>query len=438
MAKLFRAGQIFRAFKYRNYRLFFTGQGLSLIGTWMQRIALGWLVYKLTDSAFLLGVVSFSSQIPTFLFASLAGVISDKYNKHKIIVLTQIFAMVQAFVLALLTLTDNINIWYIIILSIMLGFINAFDMPTRQSFVVDLIEDKKDLSNAIALNSSIFNTARLIGPTIAGILISLFGEGICFLINAISYFAVITALLLMKIKPVSKKARKEKFLKGLKEGIKYAYNFIPIRTLLILLAVMSLVGMPYTVLMPVFARDILHGNANTLGFLLGGAGVGALIGAIYLASRKSVLGLGRLIVKTGSIFSVGLIIFSFSRSLFISLPIMLFTGFGMMLLMASTNTLLQTLVDDDKRGRVMSLYVMAFMGSAPIGSLIAGTLASRIGAPYTVLIGGIICLLTALWFTKQLPTLRKSIRPIYIRLGILPEVSQGIQSTTNLNMPPNK
>jgi len=281
MAKLFRAGQIFRAFKYRNYRLFFTGQGLSLIGTWMQRIALGWLVYKLTDSAFLLGVVSFSSQIPTFLFASLAGVISDKYNKHKIIVLTQIFAMVQAFVLALLTLTDNINIWYIIILSIMLGFINAFDMPTRQSFVVDLIEDKKDLSNAIALNSSIFNTARLIGPTIAGILISLFGEGICFLINAISYFAVITALLLMKIKPVSKKARKEKFLKGLKEGIKYAYNFIPIRTLLILLAVMSLVGMPYTVLMPVFARDILHGNANTLGFLLGGAGVGALIGAIY-------------------------------------------------------------------------------------------------------------------------------------------------------------
>ncbi len=435
---IFRTAQIFRAFKYRNYRLFFTGQGLSLVGTWMQRIALGWLVYKLTDSAFLLGLVSFSSQIPTFLFASLAGVISDRYNKHKIIVLTQIFAMIQAFVLAFLTLSNIVNIWHIIILSIMLGLINAFDMPTRQSFVVELIEDKKDLSNAIALNSSIFNTARLIGPTIAGILISAFGEGVCFLINAISYIAVITALLLMKINFTSKKARKENFFKGLKEGIKYAYNFIPIRTLLILLAVMSLMGMPYTVLMPVFARDILHGNANTLGFLLGGAGVGALIGSIYLASRKSVLGLGRLIVKTGSIFSVGLIIFSFSESLFISLPLMLFTGFGMMLQMASTNTLLQTLVDDDKRGRVMSLYVMAFMGSAPIGSLIAGTIASKIGAPHTVLIGGIICLLTALWFAKQLPTLRKNIRPIYIKLGILPEVSQGIQSATNLNMPPNK
>ena len=430
--------QILRAFKYRNYRLFFVGQGISLIGTWMQQIALGWLVYRLTDSAFLLGVVSFSSQIPTFLLASFAGVLADRYNKHKIIIITQIMAMVQASILAVLTLTVNVEIWHVISLAVLVGVINAFDMPTRQTFIIDLVEDKKDLPNAIALNSSMFNAARLIGPTVAGILISLYGEGICFLINAISYIAVISALLSMKIKSSKHEVKKEKVLKGLKEGIKYAYNFVPIRILLILIGIANLAGMPYTVLMPVFAKDILHGNANTLGYLLGAVGIGAFIGAIYLASRKTVMGLGKWISIAGGIFSIGLILFSFSTSLLFSLPLMVLAGFGMMMTMASSNTLIHTIVDDDKRGRIMSLYVMAFMGTAPFGSLIAGALANKIGAPYTILLSGITCLISTIWFAKQLPKLRKYIKPIYIKLGILPEVSKGLQSTTNLNMPPNK
>ncbi|MCB9249902.1 MAG: MFS transporter [Ignavibacteriales bacterium] len=429
---------ILRALKSRNYRLFFSGQGISLIGTWMQQIALGWLVYRLTDSAFLLGLVSFASQIPTFLLASFAGVLADRYDKHKIIIITQTFAMIQAAILSILTLMGIVHIWHIISLSILLGLINAFDMPTRQTFVIDLVEDKKDLPNAIALNSSMFNAARLIGPTIAGILISLYGEGICFLINAVSYIAVIIGLLLMRIEPKIREAKKEKVLRGLKEGVKYAYDFIPIRTLLILIAIISLSGMPYTVLMPIFAKDILHGNANTLGYLLGSVGIGAFTGAIYLASRKTVLGLGRLIAIASTIFAVGLLLFSFSTSLIFSIPLMFVAGLGMMMQMASSNTLLQTIVDDDKRGRIMSLYVMAFMGTAPFGSLIAGSLASKIGAPYTVLLSGITCLLTAFWFAKNLPNLRKHIRPVYVKMGIIQEVSSGLQSATHLNMPPNK
>jgi len=429
--------QTLRALRYRNYRLFFSGQSLSLIGTWMQQVALGWLVYRLTDSAFLLGLVGFSSQIPTFILASVAGVLADRYNKHKIIIITQTLAMIQAFILTFLTLSSTIQIWQILVLSLFSGLINAFDMPTRQSFVIEMVDDRNDLPNAIALNSSMFNAARLIGPTIAGILITAIGEGFCFLVNALSYLTVIAALLMMKIGPPVITKKKEKVLEGLKEGIKYAYNFKPIRALLLLIGLISLTGMPYTVLMPVFARDILHGDAHTLGFLFGAVGSGALIGAIYLASRKSVLGLGRWIAIATSIFSLGLLFFSFSREIYLSIGLMLFTGFGMMMQMASTNTLLQTLVDDDKRGRIMSLYVMAFMGTAPFGSFMAGTLASTIGAPYTVLSSGIICLIGAIVFYKNLPSLRKHIRPIYIKMGILPEVSKGLQSSTNLRMPPN-
>ncbi|MFZ1291536.1 MAG: MFS transporter [Melioribacteraceae bacterium] len=429
---------ILRAFKSRNYRLFFGGQGISLIGTWMQQIALGWLVYKLTDSAFLLGLVSFSAQIPTFIFASFAGVFADKYNKHKIILTTQVLALFQSSFLAVLTLTNVIEIWHIIVLSIFNGLINSFDMPTRQSFVIDLIDDKNDLPNAIALNSSMFNAARLIGPTIAGIIISAFGEGICFLINAISYFAVINALLLMKFNNKGKQVSEKKLLKGVKEGFVYAYNFIPIRTLLLLISILSLTGMPYTVLMPIFAKDILHGDANTLGFLFGAIGVGAFIGAIYLASRKTILGLGKLIVIATIVFSIGLIFFSQSGAIYFSIPLMIFTGWGMMTQMASSNTLLQTIVDEDKRGRIMSLYVMSFMGTAPFGSLLAGSLAGKIGAANTVLLMGIISLFTAFWFSKELPTIRKFTKPIYIKLGIIPEVSKGLQSATHLNIPPNK
>ena len=429
--------QTLRALRYRNYRLFFSGQSLSLIGTWMQQVALGWLVYRLTDSAFLLGLVGFSSQIPTFVLASVAGVLADRYNKHKILIATQTLAMLQACILAFLTLTSSIQIWQILLLSLFSGLINAFDMPTRQSFVIDMVEDRNDLPNAIALNSSMFNAARLIGPTVAGILITAIGEGFCFLVNGISYLTVIAALLMMKIEPLAIAQKNEKILEGMKEGIKYAYNFKPIRALLLLIGLVSLTGMPYTVLMPVFARDILHGDAHTLGFLFGAVGSGALVGAIYLASRKSILGLGKWIAIAASIFSLGLLFFSFSRNIYLSIGLMLFTGFGMMMHMASTNTLLQTLVDDDKRGRVMSLYVMAFMGTAPFGSFMAGSLAGAIGAPYTVLSSGIICLTGALIFYRNLPSLRKHIRPIYIQKGILPEVSTGLQSTTHLKMPPN-
>lgn len=427
---------VLRALRYRNYRLFFGGQAISLVGTWMQQIALGWLVYRLTDSAFLLGLVGFATQVPTFLVATFAGVIADKYDNHKIIIMTQSLAMIQAFLLAYLTLSHQVTIWHIMILCVFIGLINAFDMPTRQSFVIEMVENKVDLPNAIALNSSMFNSARLIGPTIAGFLISSVGEGMCFLLNAISYIAVIVALLAMKIKRKERISKQKKVLSGLKEGIKYAYDFKPIRALLIQIAVASFAGMPYAILMPVVARDILHGNANTLGFLMGAVGIGAVTGAVYLASRKSVLGLGKWVFYASSIFGCSLILFSFSKNIPISIFLLLFTGFGMMVQMATCNTLLQTIVDDDKRGRVMSFYVTAFVGAAPFGSIIAGSLAGSIGTPSTILISGLIMLTGGIIFRSVLPSIRILVKPIYVNKGIIPEVSSGIQVTTHLQMPP--
>jgi MFS family permease len=412
---------IFRALHHRNYRLFFGGQGISLIGTWMQQIAMSWLVYDLTHSAFLLGFVGFLGQIPSLLLSPFAGVLSDRWNRHRIVICTQSLAMLQAFVLALLTLTGAIAIWHIIILALFLGFINAFDMPTRQAFVVEMVETGEDLGNAIALNSLLFNGARLLGPSIGGILIALLGEGMCFLLNGISYIAVIVALLAMKITKREIRSRSSQVLKDLREGFTYAFGFPPIRSLLLLLALTSLTAMPYTVLMPVFAKNILHGGPQTLGFLLGASGVGAAVGAIYLASRTSVLGLGRLIVIASSIFGIALIAFSISRILLLSLLLLVLTGFGMMVQMASSNTVLQTIVEEDKRGRVMSLYTMAFMGMVPFGSLLAGSLASKIGAPGTIMISGIACILGSTLFARKLPLLRELVRPIYMRKGIVQE-----------------
>jgi MFS family permease len=425
---------IVRSLHHRNFRLFFSGQSISLIGTWMQRIALGWLVYRLTSSAFLLGLVGFAGQIPTFLLASFAGVLADRYNRHRILIFTQTLAMIQAIVLSFLVLSHLIKIWHIIVLSMVLGIINAFDMPTRQSFMVEMVEEKKDLGNAIALNSSMVNSARLLGPSAAGLLIAALGEGTCFLINAISYMAVIVSLLLMKIEQKNIKPHNSKVLQELKEGFRYALDFAPIRDILLIFALVNLTGMPYMVLMPVFAKDVLHGGPSTLGFLMGSTGLGALTGALYLASRKSVLGLGKKIPIAATVFGSALIIFSFSRLLFFSLGLMLLTGIGQMILMASSNTLLQTIVDDDKRGRVMSFYTMAFMGATPVGSLIAGFLASKIGAPLTVFIGGLACIFGAFFFAKRLPILRKLVRPIYIKMGIIPEIAIGIQSTTELSI----
>lgn len=436
LVSIFGLSNIVRSLRYRNYRLFFYGQSISLIGTWIQRITVPWLVYRLTGSVFLLGLVGFAGQIPTFLISPFAGVVIDRWNRHKILVITQVLALIQALVLALLFYEKSISVWHIAILSVFLGIINAFDMPARQSFVVDMIEKKEDLGNAIALNSSMVNSARLIGPSIAGVLISLTGEGMCFMINAVSYIFVITFLLMMKIKPRKIVVQDTNVFQKFKEGYKYTFGFIPIRYIILLLALVSLMGMPYTVLMPVFAKSILHGGSHTFGFLMGATGVGALIGAVYMASRKNAAGLENFIPWFAGIFGLGLILFSFSTNFILSMFLLLITGFGMLMQMTSSNTILQTIVDDDKRGRVMSFYTMAFMGTAPFGSLLAGSLASKVGAPNTLLIGGVACILGALIFMRKLPKIKKSIRPIYIRLGILPELVAGIQSATELINPP--
>ena len=413
---------IFRALYSRNYRLFFGGQGISLIGTWMQQIAMSWLVYRLTNSAFLLGLIGFSSQICSFFFSPFAGIISDRWNRHHILVVTQSLAMVQAFILAFLTLTGVIAVYHLVILGIFLGFVNSFDMPTRQAFVVEMVEKREDLGNAIALNSFLFNGARLVGPSIAGLLISILGEGMCFLLNGFSFLAVILALLAMKMTSNKKPAEKIQVLQGVKEGFTYALGFPPIRTIIFFLGWISLVGMASTTLMPVFAKDILRGGPQTYGFLMAAIGVGAIIAAIFLASRKSVLGLGKVIVIGSGIFGIGLILFSLSHILWLSFFLLLLTGFGMMVHMASSNTILQTMVDDDKRGRVMSLYTMAFMGMAPFGSLAGGSLAGKIGGPYTLIMAGASCLVGSFLFAKKLPFIRQMIRPIYVRKGILREI----------------
>jgi MFS family permease len=422
---------IFRALYHRNYRLFFGGQGISLIGTWMQQIAMGWLVYRMTHSAFLLGLIGFSSQICSLFFSPFAGVLSDRYNRHRILVATQSLALVQAFLLATLTLTGVITVHHLILLSLFLGFVNAFDMPTRQAFVVEMVEKREDLGNAIALNSFLFNGARLVGPSMAGILIFFLGEGMCFLLNGFSFLAVIIALLAMKMTPRKKEVKRTQVLQEFKEGFIYAFGFPPIRSILLFLAWISLVGTANTTLMPVFARDILRGDSQTYGFLMAAIGLGAIIGAIFLASRTSVLGLGRIIIIASATLGIGLISFSFSHTLWLSLFLLLLTGFGMMVHMVSSNTILQTMVDEDKRGRVMSLYVMAFMGMAPFGSLAGGGLASKIGASNTLIIGGASCLFGSFLFMKKLPSLRKMGRPIYIKKGILSEKSEGEIPTQN-------
>ena len=425
-----------RALKHRNYKLFFGGQSLSLIGTWMTQIATSWLVYRVTHSALLLGLVSFSGQLPALLLLPFAGVWVDRWNRHSVLKITQVLSMLESFALAALALSGSIAIWQIIVLTMFQGAVNAFDMPARQAFLVEMIEDRADLANAIALNSTMVNGARLVGPSIAGIIISIAGEGYCFLIDGISYLAVIASLFLMRIRPSGVRRPQHNVISELREGWSYVMNFAPIRSILTLLAAISLIGVPYMVLMPVFASTVLHGGPHTLGFLTGASGVGALISAITLAMRKSIVGLGRMIAITAFTFGAGLIVFGFSRSLWLSLLLMLFIGFSMMQQMAAGNTILQTIVDEDKRGRVMSFYTMAFIGAAPFGSLIAGALASKIGAPLTVVYSGSLCVLVAFWFSTQLKEIRRIMKPIYVGLGILPEVATGMQAAAVLQTPP--
>ncbi|MBW4668328.1 MAG: MFS transporter [Cyanomargarita calcarea GSE-NOS-MK-12-04C] len=407
------------ALRSRNYRLFFAGQGISLTGSWMTQLATIWLVYNLTQSPLMLGVVGFTSQILNFVFGPFGGVFVDRFSRHRTLICTQILAMIQSLLLAVLALTGVIQVWHIIVLSLFQGLINAVDAPARQAFVPELVEKREDLASAIAINSTMFNGARLIGPAIGGLLIASFGPAYCFLIDGLSYIAVIFALLAMRIRPIKIPKSKVNPLQSIKEGFVYAFSFAPIRSILLLSALVSLFGMQYTVLVPIFAEEILKGSAETLGFLMAASGVGALFGGVYLATRQKVVGIGKLIAFSPTILGIGLIAFSFSRFLPFSLATMLFVGLGTILQVVSSNTFLQTIVDDDKRGRVMSLFTMSFLGTIPFGNLLGGVLATHIGAPNTLVIDGIVCILGSIYFTTQLPNLRELVRTVYEEKGIL-------------------
>ena len=424
-----RWNNIVRPLRSRNYRLFFMGQGISLTGTWMQRTALLWLVGTMyadeKTAAFWLGVVGFASQIPALLLTPLAGALADRWNRRRMLLGAQSLAMVQSFLLAFLTLSGEMHIWQIVALSLWLGVVNAVDVPTRQSFVIEMVERPEDLTGAIALNSSLVNAGRLAGPALGGLMTALFGVGACFLLNGFSFLAVILALLVMRTKPRPKQPGRKHVFQNLAEGLVYAFTFPPIRALLLIMALVSLAGMPYHSLLPAFTRHLLHGGPKGYGALVAAAGIGALSGALYLASRFSVRGLLRMIAIAPALFGSLLLVFSLNRSFPLALVLMPMLGLGQMLLMASCNTVLQTIVDDDKRGRVMSFYSLSFMGVAPLGNLLAGVAAREFGSAATMAVGGVACVLGAIEFSRRLPRLRRLIRPIYASKGIVTEVAAG-------------
>ncbi len=413
---------ITRALAHRNYRLFFGGQSVSLMGTWITRIATSWLVYRLTGSALLLGTVGFCGQIPTLVLAPFAGVLVDRWDRHRMLVWTQALSALQSLALAVLALSGVITVGWVLALQVAQGVINSFDTPARQSFVVQMVDDPADLPNAIALNSTMVNASRIIGPSIGGIIIAAVGEGWCFLIDAISYLAVIWSLLAMRVPRTERSARDTTMLEELRAGVQYVTKFVPVRTALVVLAIVSAMGMPYTVLMPVVASRTLHGGAHTLGFLMTATGLGAVAGALYMASRRTVLGLGRVMVASTLAFGTGLVAFGLARSLWLALIVLIVVGAGFMTQMAATNTILQTIVEERLRGRVMAFYTMAFLGTAPIGSLLAGIVADRVGVSATIIGGGVVCVIGGLWLATRLRTLREHVRPIYVELGILAAV----------------
>jgi len=407
-----------RALRHRNFQLFFAGQLISLIGTWMQTVAQSWLVYRLTGSTLLLGTVGFASQFPVFLVAPIGGAVADRSKRYRVVIATQTASMLLAFILAILTLSHHIQVWQIMVLAAGLGIVNAFDIPARQAFLMDMV-GREDLMNAIALNSSMFNGARIIGPAVAGVVVAWVGEGWCFFANAVSYIAVIAGLLMMKITHPVNLAKEGSPLEHILAGFRFAAQTAPIRAILLLLGLVSLVGMPYSVLMPVFASEILHGGARELGLLMGATGIGALLGALSLASRVGVKGLGKLIAACAGGFGMSLIAFAFSKIFWLSLILLVPVGFTMMVQMASSNTLLQSMVPDQMRGRVIALYTMMFMGVAPFGAFFAGALAHRIGAPWTVAIGGFACICGAALFGSILPRFRAQARELILAQGMV-------------------
>jgi MFS family permease len=406
-----------RALQHRNFQLFFSGQMISLVGTWMQTVALAWLIYRLTGSALLLGAEGFARQIPVFLIAPIGGTIADRHNRYRVVIATQTLSMVLAFILAALTLLHLIKIWEIFVLSGLLGVLNAFDIPARQAFIVEMV-GKEDLMNAIALNSSMFNGARVVGPAVAGILVASIGEGWCFFANAVSFIAVIIGLLMMRIEPRQIAGATHSAVRQIAEGMKWVYHTLPVRALLTLLGLLSLLGMPYSVLMPIFADRILHGGARGLGILMGASGVGALLGAVTLTLKKSLRGLGTWIAISAAGFGIALVLFAYTRIFWLSAGLLIPVGFFIMIEMASSNTLIQSMVPDQLRGRVMSIYSMMFMGMAPIGALLSGAVAHVMGAPATVAMGGVLCLVAAVGFSLFLPSVRTTARQLIMAQGL--------------------
>jgi MFS family permease len=413
------APSILRSLRHRNYRLFFFGQLISLVGTWMQSVAQQWLVYRLTHSPALLGWVGFAGQIPIFFLATFGGVLADRRNRLHILVGTQSASMLLAAILAILTLTHSIQIWHIFVLATLLGAVNAVDIPTRQTFVADLVS-RDDLPNAIALNSSMVNGARIVGPAVAGLVVASIGEGWCFFANAVSYLAVIAGLLMMNVKymPVAKTASA---FRHVVEGYRYVASTAPVRVLLVMLGIVSLVAMPYTILMPVFADEILHGGASALGMLMGSSGFGALTGALLLARRQRLRGLGKWVAAATSAFGVSLILFSQSRNFSLSMLFLYPAGFFLMTQMAASNTLIQSMVPDRLRGRVMAVYSMMFMGMAPLGALLAGSLARTLSAPTVVALSGSIGVVVGILFAFRLPSIRPLARQLILDQQVIPQ-----------------
>lgn len=410
---------LLRALRHRDYRIFMGGQLISLIGTWMQTVAESWLVYRLTGSALLLGVAGFANRIPIFLLSPIGGAVADRYSRHRIVIATQVASMVLAAALAFLTLTHLVRIWHLMVIAALLGVVNAFDIPGRQSFVVELVA-REDLQNAIALNSSMFNGARVVGPAIAGVLVAGVGEGWCFFANAVSYIAVIIGLLIMRVPPTPAAARPASAVAHVMEGFQFVSRSRPIMALLLLLGLISLMGTPYSVLMPIIADQTFHSGARGLGILMGASGVGALVGALSLASRVGLHGYGRTIAFAAIGFGVSLIAFSAARSLWLGVAFLLPVGFAMMTQMAASNTLIQSMIPNQLRGRVMAVYSMMFMGMAPIGALLAGSLAGWLGATTTVAAGGAFCLIGGLLFLQRLPHLRGEARQLILAQQVVP------------------
>jgi MFS family permease len=437
---------MWRALAHRNFRLFFVGQGISLVGTWMTRVATYWLIFRLAGQdekaqAVMLGMIGFAGQLPSLILGPVAGALVDRWNRHRLLIVTQVLSMVQSALLAAVAFGGGEGLATIVtvfVLAMLQGAINAFDMPVRQSFMVDMVERREDLANAIALNSSLVNGSRLVGPALAGLIIAASSEAWCFTFDALSYLAVIASLLMMVVRPTSQARQHQPVWTGMREGMRYAFGFAPIRAILLLVALIGFMAIPYTALLPMFARNILHGGARELGFLQSAAGCGALVGVLYLASRQTVVGLGRVIAIATGLFGASLFAFAFSENLWLSMALMAFTGMGMMMQMASSNTILQTLVDEDKRGRVMSLYTMGFLGTAPFGSLFASGLAPLIGAPGTVMVSGLSAFAGAILFAWYLPRLRAVARPVYVKMGILPEVAEGLEAASELRRPPEQ